>query len=356
MSTAAAATALAQTAPREAAKFPFSVTHDRPPPPTTGALPADINLWSPIHVLSYIDDNLRLPRIRQRLERTIHTYSFEEVDGALLLRAGITSIFKKFGLPPSDPAFVRAVYRWNADRAKSREWDILTLLQNPSVLALTTEGSQGVSGQTNKGVVVQSTATDGEEPAVESGTHTHTSTGEGEGEAVALPNFVVEAAALRDRVEGSFIALFAGDSLALPVHWYYDPRLLAKEVGAITGYRDVPEHHGGNSIMNRHWEQDKHGIRELQEYIVTPAARRNWERPFRHYHAGLPAGSNTANVQLTRLLMKYLMSPTPDENERETVAVEAGNPEEPAAVTESESARGTRAQYYNATEYLQRFV
>eukprot|EP00750_Incisomonas_marina_P009917 INCI16181.1.p1 GENE.INCI16181.1~~INCI16181.1.p1 ORF type:complete len:641 (+),score=107.10 INCI16181.1:202-2124(+) len=341
MSTAAAATASAQTAPREPAKFPYAVTHDNSPP-TTGALPADINLWSPIHVLSYIGDNLRLPLIRQRLERTIHTYSFEEVDGALLLRAGITNIFKKFGLPSSDPTFVRAVYRWNADRAKSKEWDILTLLRNPSVLALTSEGEQDRSDQSSEGGA-QSTAAPGGGIA-ENATRTSTD--------AALPRFVVEAAELRDRVEGSLIALFAGDSLALPVHWYYDPRLLAKEVGLITGYRDVPEHHGGNSIMNKHWEQDKHGIRELQEYIVTPTARRNWERPFRHYHAGLPAGSNTANVQLTRLLMKYLM-PTPDTNMDQTVAAEAGSSEGTASVIEVVT--GARA-HYNATEYLQRYV
>lgn len=52
---------------------------------------------------------------------------------------------------------------------------------------------------------------------------------------------------------------------------YYDPRLLAREVPRIRTYRDVPARHSGNSIMNTHWRQDKHGIQELADLVVSPS-------------------------------------------------------------------------------------
>jgi len=264
---------------------PFSDTSD----PTKGKLPLDINLWTPHHVLPYVAENLRLPRVRDRIQSKIHTYSFEEVDGAALLREGMPNILKRFGLPTSDRSFSTAVYRWGVDRSRSREWKIDALLKNiPSWTA----------------------SDDADAP-----------------ETAATIN--ISLSDLRSRLIGSLTTLFAADSLAMPAHWYYDPRILKREVGLITGYRDVPERHSGNSIMHRHWRTNKHGIQDLAAHAITEAGKVNWAQPNRHYHAGLKAGSNTMNVQLARLFMNYL---TGDPSQEEDL------------------------QPYDAEEYLTRYV
>ena len=38
------------------------------------------------------------------------------------------------------------------------------------------------------------------------------------------------------RRAGALMAMFIGDALAMPVHWYYERRALAKDYGHVTGY------------------------------------------------------------------------------------------------------------------------
>ena len=58
--------------------------------------------------------------------------------------------------------------------------------------------------------------------------------------------------------------------------------------------------------------------------------RINWATPYRHYHAGLPAGSNTMNLQLVQMLMNFL--------------------------TAAPNSKDDRMPQYNATEFLAKYV
>jgi hypothetical protein len=216
-----------------------------------GFLPADIATWTPSHVLSYVGDHLKLPRVRAALESKIHVNSFDEVDGALLFRKGFDSILLGHGMRASDSAFKVAIDRWNSDLARSREWSFEKLLGDASPSRMTTSQSQSSASRQEQLQLLQpETPEQPEQPQ--------------EAAAVSLPLSV-----LRDRILGLGTALFAGDSLGLVSHWYYDPNLLIHEVGEIRGYRDVPVHHGGNTIMSRHWRENKHGIRDLADLALT---------------------------------------------------------------------------------------
>ena len=39
-----------------------------------------------------------------------------------------------------------------------------------------------------------------------------------------------------NKIKGALYGASIGDSLSMPVHWYYDPRQLNRDFGKITGY------------------------------------------------------------------------------------------------------------------------
>jgi len=61
--------------------------------------------------------------------------------------------------------------------------------------------------------------------------------------AAVLPN-------LNDRLNGSLFGLFAGDAVAMPVHWMYNLKLLERDYGRITKYVAPLDRFEG-SIMNK---------------------------------------------------------------------------------------------------------
>ena len=152
---------------------PFSVS-GVPKTPLKGALPLDINLWSAHHVLTYVDSNLKLPHIMRRMRQKVHTESFEEVDGSLLLRDGLGATLARFGFSAKDQAYAATMYRWNFDKTRSQEWDLGMLLDNANAKLADSDNDESMLVSTKN---------------------------------------------LLDRITGSCTALFAGDSLGLPVHW-----------------------------------------------------------------------------------------------------------------------------------------
>ena len=41
---------------------------------------------------------------------------------------------------------------------------------------------------------------------------------------------------LKDKIEGSLLGFYVGDSLAMPVHWYYDLSQLRRDFGLVSKY------------------------------------------------------------------------------------------------------------------------
>jgi len=57
------------------------------------------------------------------------------------------------------------------------------------------------------------------------------------------------ASSISDRARGAYWGGLIADSLALPVHWYYNPADIVKQFGRITGFRPPASHHP-SSIMS----------------------------------------------------------------------------------------------------------
>jgi hypothetical protein len=56
------------------------------------------------------------------------------------------------------------------------------------------------------------------------------------------------------RAEASLRSMFVGDSLAMPVHWYYNPMDIFKQFsGGITKLEAAPKHHPSSIMSLQTW-------------------------------------------------------------------------------------------------------
>lgn len=117
-----------------------------------------------------------------------------------------------------------------------------------------------------------------------------------------------------ERATAALRTAFVADALAMPVHWYYNPRdILAQFPGGIQGLAPAPAHHP-SSIMSLHStaQGGRRGAlpgasqREIVGDVILKGRRQHWNVPNRHYHHEMPAGSNTLNAHCARVLMRSL--------------------------------------------------
>lgn len=108
--------------------------------------------------------------------------------------------------------------------------------------------------------------------------------------------------------------LFVADSLAMPVHWYYNPMDIFRQFrGGITGLEDAPAKHP-SSIMSLHSTskggRGGHGAaggqREIVGEVILKGRRQFWDQPNVHYHHGMKAGENTLNAHCARAVIRVL--------------------------------------------------
>lgn len=120
----------------------------------------------------------------------------------------------------------------------------------------------------------------------------------------------------RQRVKAALVNLFIGDSLSMPVHWFYNPGDIVRIFGnfGITGLEAAPEFHP-SSIMSLHsttgggrsrLERDR--SQEIIGDVILKGRRHLWGRPNGHYHHGMQAGDNTLNAWWARLLINHLVT------------------------------------------------
>jgi ADP-ribosylglycohydrolase len=118
------------------------------------------------------------------------------------------------------------------------------------------------------------------------------------------------------RAAASLRSMFVGDSLAMPVHWYYNPMDIFKQFsGGIQKLEAAPKHHP-SSIMSLH--STKRGGRsakrsgstqsEIVGDVILKGKRQFWNQPNQHYHQGMLAGENTLNAHCARMVMRSLAS------------------------------------------------
>ena len=116
------------------------------------------------------------------------------------------------------------------------------------------------------------------------------------------------------RASAALKTLFVADSLAMPVHWFYNTNDIFKAFpDGIKSFQNAPEHHP-SSIMSLH--STSHGGRkkigggnEHQQIIgdvILKGRRQYWGSPNIHYHHQMKAGDNTLNAHCARVLMRSM--------------------------------------------------
>lgn len=118
----------------------------------------------------------------------------------------------------------------------------------------------------------------------------------------------------RQRAAASLRTMFVGDSLAMPVHWYYNPFDIFKQfAGGISKLEAAPERHP-SSIMSLHSTRQG-GRRSNREGgsdfhivgdVILKGKGKFWNTPNQHYHQGMLAGENTLNAHCARVVMRVL--------------------------------------------------
>jgi len=118
----------------------------------------------------------------------------------------------------------------------------------------------------------------------------------------------------RSRAKAALQTFFVGDSLSMPVHWFYQPAEILKAFpdGIRTLY-DAPEHHP-SSIMSLHStraggrsSKKSTNSQEIVGDVILKGKRQYWGVSNQHYHRGMAAGDNTLNLCCARLLIRGLI-------------------------------------------------
>ena len=118
----------------------------------------------------------------------------------------------------------------------------------------------------------------------------------------------------RQRAKAALVNLFVADSLAMPVHWFYNPGDILRVFGkhGITKLEAAPEVHP-SSIMSLHSTSaggrsrgKNPASKEVIGDVILKGRRHLWGRPGGHYHHGLQAGDNTLNAWCARLLVTHM--------------------------------------------------
>ncbi len=121
----------------------------------------------------------------------------------------------------------------------------------------------------------------------------------------------------RDRQKRAVAALkslFVADALAMPVHWFYNPRDIEQAFpGGIHKFEAAPDVHP-SSIMRLHSTSQggrgsqgaKGSGREIVGEVILKGRRKYWGVPNLHYHQQMRAGENTLNAHCARVLMRAL--------------------------------------------------
>lgn len=106
------------------------------------------------------------------------------------------------------------------------------------------------------------------------------------------------------RVTSALKTQFVADSLAMPVHWYYNPMDIETAFpGGIQRFEAAPDFHP-SSIMSLHSTRKggRHSGRTANEDkapqivgdVILKGRARHWNLPNVHYHQGMGAGSARA--------------------------------------------------------------
>ena len=95
------------------------------------------------------------------------------------------------------------------------------------------------------------------------------------------------------------LGAMVADSIAMPVHWYYDTKALQQDYGPIRDMQAPKEFHP-NSMLHLsntggHGRGQQHG--SIVGDVILKGRKAFWAKPKLHYHHALRTGENTLNLQ-----------------------------------------------------------
>jgi ADP-ribosyl-[dinitrogen reductase] hydrolase len=144
----------------------------------------------------------------------------------------------------------------------------------------------------------------------------------------AIAGSSFSAAVIADRVKGSYYGLLIGDSLSMPVHWYYNPQDITRDYGRITDFQAPKERHPSSIMQLSNTGGAGRGGQQgsIIGDVINHGKKQFWGKPNMHYHQGMRAGENTLNAIVARLLVRNLI-----ETEGRGVGVVDDGTEQPAS-------------------------
>lgn len=114
------------------------------------------------------------------------------------------------------------------------------------------------------------------------------------------------------RDEGAIVGLFVGDALAMPVHWFYDTRLIGQIYGGKLTKYVAPSLKLPGSILNlSNTDGPGRGSDkgDLIGTVINHGKKKYWLRGLdHHYHCTLRCGENTLEAQITRVVMREIVA------------------------------------------------
>lgn len=138
---------------------------------------------------------------------------------------------------------------------------------------------------------------------------------------------------LRRRISNALWGLFIGDSISMPVHWYYNRENIRRDFsGGITGFESPRHPHPESFMVGMKYEPEVETAKSIgRPFDILQKHRRFYETTYGsldidrgdresshgnpvpsideryHYHHGLSAGDNTLGAQLVRVLMRSVV-------------------------------------------------
>ena len=102
-------------------------------------------------------------------------------------------------------------------------------------------------------------------------------------------------------LQNAFIGSLVADSVAMPMHWYYDVNALDADYGSVTGYLPPRSPHPDSILWRSIYTANGPKADILHEQ------KEFWGKRGIHYHQSLKAGENTLNLQLSTELYRHIL-------------------------------------------------
>ena len=129
--------------------------------------------------------------------------------------------------------------------------------------------------------------------------------------AAEAPSSSAAAAVIGERASAAIFGLMIGDALSMPVHWYYDPSLIARDFGGrIVDFQAPRERHPGSIMALSNTGGAGRGSQEgsIIGDVINHGKKQYWGVPGVHYHRGMAAGENTLNAVVARLAVRTIVA------------------------------------------------